>query len=213
MTRLEGVHCIVIIILDHHNAYPHLENTVSGLLGNQLLGNILTNFTHSNSILSRDFTCSGRINSWLIGGIPGEPDGNQFTLNQFTSTQDGGISQVARTTIGISDIVPTDSPNVYRINTTLSQFELESGDSIIITYDDTVSDNNEFTINSINVEVRDFVNNIDNSASQSFFINFPLLSLEISSKLAYTLLPMSAIGILDIVRYHIWPNEDCIKTI
>ena len=159
-----------------------LENVVSGLLGNQLLGNILTSFTHSNSIFSHDFTCSGRINSWLIGGVPGEPDGNQFTLNQYRNTQDGGISQVANTTIGISDIVPTDSPNVYRINTTLSQFELENRDRITITYDNTVSDNNEFTINSINVEVESEINNIRNSASKSFFADFPLLSLEMSSK-------------------------------
>ena len=153
-----------------------LENTVSGLLGNQLLGNILTSFTHSNSIFSHDFTCSGRINSWLIGGVPGEPDGNQFTLNQFRNT-----SQVAHAYIGISDIVPTDGPNMYRINTTASQFELENRDRITITYS-TLSDNpNEFTINSINFEITEEVNNL-RIASQSFITDFPLLSLEITSK-------------------------------
>ena len=155
---------------------------MSGLLGSDQLGNMLTKFTHSNSIFSRDFTCSGKINSWLIGGVPGEPDGNQFTLNHFRNTQDGGISLVAYTTIGISDIVPTDSPNVYRINTTLSQFELESGDRIIITYDTTSASTDQFTINIIDVEMADEVNNIQ--ISSSFALDFPLLSIEMSSKSA-----------------------------
>ena len=132
----------------------------------------------STSLIEHPVTCSGKILTWLIGGIPIGTSGNQFTLNLFRPL-DSSVSLVSRATIGLGDIAATDSPNVYRISNPDASFTIQNGDFLTITYDRT-QDTSQFNISHINLEGSSILKNA--IFNRLFTANFPLISLQMAGE-------------------------------
>ena len=145
------------------------------------LENLFIDFGSSvtTSLIEHPVTCSGRILTWLIGGIPIGTSGNQFTLNLFRMASPSSVSLVGQVTIGLGDITATDSPNVYRISNPDASFTIQNGDFLTITYDRT-QDTSQFNISHINLEGSAILKNA--IFNRLFTANFPLISLQMAGE-------------------------------
>lgn len=161
--------------------FPHID-IISGLLEINEQLNLFAKFavSPSRSLQPHPFSCSGTVESWLIGGIPIGNSGNKFTFNLFRRNSTA-VFIVAQATIGLSDIAATAFPNVYKINNGDSSFAIEQGDFVTISYDRTQSAN-QFNLSYIDFEDSEVLHN---SIFTGFPTDFPLLSLVMSSKLIH----------------------------
>lgn len=154
---------------------------VSGLLSYKLLESMFRQFLPSPQVFGprTSFTCSGKIESWLLGGaLLGEK--GRFTLHHWRRIE-SSVSRVEFTSIEADDIQSTRYPNVYRISTTASQFAFNSSDYVDITYPSD-QDVEPFTLYATNLRDNEILHNaiVQENSLSGFVVGFPLLSLEVS---------------------------------
>lgn len=182
------------------HSYTTVADIVFGLLSNSLFGKIFATFSTPNNQLGPNLQryliqCSGKVESFLLAGIPIGTGGNEITLNLFRNK--GQLITYAG--VGLNNITATEFPNLYRVRNSNSDFVVERGDTIKMVLDRN-HQTSEFNLSHILFDDTQVFVNVQSGAV--YAEDFPLFSLMMSSGediIGYYVFAVTIISALQVV--------------